>query len=74
MEKSYYKGAFEKQKNTDTLKEWTKTFYANKTVADLVSSSKNNYKIEKAIYDSIDLSVVLREAYTYWESVWEENK
>lgn len=65
---------FEKQKNTDTLKEWTKTFYANKTVADLVSSSKNNYKIEKAIYDSIDLSVVLREAYTYWESVWEENK
>ena len=65
---------FEKQKNTETLKEWTKTFYVNKTVADLVSSDKYDYKLDKKVYDSIDLSELLQEAYTYWESVWEEKK
>ena len=65
---------FEKLKNTETLLEWTRTFYVNKTVADLVSSDKYEYKLQKDIYDSIDLSTVLQEAYTYWESVWEEKK
>lgn len=65
---------FEKLKNTETLLKWTRTFYVNKTVADLVSSDKYDYKLQKDVYDSIDLSGVLQEAYIYWESVWEENK
>ncbi|MBE7057843.1 MAG: hypothetical protein E7387_01910 [Ruminococcaceae bacterium] len=65
---------FEKLKNTETLLKWTRTFHVNKTVADLVSSDKYDYELQKDVYDSIDLSGVLQEAYTYWESVWEENK
>lgn len=65
---------YEKLKNTETLLDWTRTFYVNKTVADMVSSDKYEYKVEKAVYEAIDLSSVLQEAYTYWETIWEESK
>ncbi|MBR5786709.1 MAG: peptidylprolyl isomerase [Clostridia bacterium] len=65
---------YEKLKNTETLLKWTRTFYVNKTVADMVSSDKYKYKVEKTVYDAIDLSSALQEAYAYWETIWEGSK
>lgn len=63
---------FEKLKNTDELLKWTRTFYVNKAVSDMLESDKYVYKIEKEVYDAIDLSKILEEAYKYWQSIWED--
>lgn len=63
---------FEKLKNTEEMLKWTRTFYVNKTVSDMLESDKYAYNVEKNVYDAIDLSELLEEAYEYWQSVWEE--
>ena len=62
---------FEKLKDTEEMLKWTRTFYVNKTVSDLLSSEEYKYEIVQTVYDGIDLSELLAEAYKYWESVWE---
>ena len=64
---------FEKLKGTEEMLKWTRTFYVNKTVSDLLSSEEYKYEIVQNVYDGIDLSELLAEAYKYWESVWEGN-
>ena len=63
---------FEKLKNTDEMIKWTRTFYVNKAVSDMLGSDEYVYKIEKDVYDAIDLGKLLTEAYEYWQSIWEE--
>lgn len=65
---------FEKLKNTETLLKWTRTFYVNKTVADILDCDDYKLDIKTKAYDAVNLSEVLLEAYTYWETVWEESK
>ncbi len=66
---------FEQLKNTDTMIQWTRTFGVNKDLSKLLSSDKYHYEIDTAVYDTLDLSDILKEAYEYWKTVWEkENK
>lgn len=63
---------FEQLKNTDTMIQWTRTFGVNKDLSELLNSDKYHYEVVTAVYDALDLSDILKEAYDYWKTVWEK--
>lgn len=65
---------FETLKNTDTMIKWTRTFSVNMKLNEIMQSDKYNYKVNSDLYNKIDLSEELKEAYEYWTSVWENDK
>ena len=50
---------------------WTRTFRVNKELNELLNSDKYYYAVDQEVYDALDLSDILNEAYEYWKSVWE---
>ena len=52
--------------------QWTRTFGVNKDLSELLNSDKYHYEVVTAVYDALDLSDILKEAYDYWKTVWEK--
>ena len=51
--------------------QWTRTFRVNKELNELLNSDKYYYAVDQEVYDALDLSDILNEAYEYWKTVWE---
>lgn len=64
---------FEQLKNTDTMIQWTRTFGVNRDLSELLNSDKYHYEVDAAVYDALDLSGILKEAYDYWKTIWEKD-
>lgn len=62
---------FDQLKDSETMLQWTRTFCVNKELNDLLNSDKYYYAVDQEVYDALDLSDILNEAYEYWKTVWE---
>ena len=58
-------------KDSETMLQWTRTFRVNKELNELLNSDKYYYAVDQEVYDALDLSDILNEAYEYWKTVWE---
>lgn len=62
---------FDQLKDSETMLQWTRTFRVNKELNELLNSDKYYYAVDQEVYDALDLSDILNEAYEYWKTVWE---
>ena len=63
---------YEKLKDTEDLKEWTKFYIVNKNIEELMASDKYKIKTKEKNYNNLDISDLTKETLDYFSRVWEQ--
>lgn len=61
---------FDDLRDTDEMIEWTRLFSVNQHISELVQSNKYAWKLNESVYNKIDLTATMQNAFTQWAEIW----